>query len=272
MNVGDISITAVHDGRFVVPATGFFLSTSEQDWAPHRAFLTPDGQLPLELGGFLVRTGDRLVLIDTGAGRRHEPGFGQLLASLAAVGVEPADITDVVFTHLHFDHVGWASDGGQIVFPQATHRCHQRDWDHFCGPDPDVEVLARSIFHSLPAAERLGPVAARIETWSGDVTIAPGIDVRSAPGHTPGSTVIVLSSGSERALLLGDVAHCPVELLDDEWAALGDVDPALARRTRQVWAAEMEGTGVAAAAAHFPGMQFGRLISGQGRRRWVFGS
>ena len=92
----------------------------------------------------------------------------------------------------------------------------------------------------------------------------------TAPGHTPGSTIVVLSSGDARALLLGDVVHCPVELLDDEWAGVGDVDPALAQRTRVALAQELEGSSTPVAAAHFPGMQFGRLLGAQGTRRWVF--
>jgi hypothetical protein len=82
---------------------------------------------------------------------------------------------------------------------------------------------------------------------------------------------VVISSGTERALLLGDVVHCPVELLDDEWAGMGDVDPALAQQTRVALARELEGSQVPAAAAHFPGMQFGRLLAAEGSRRWVFG-
>jgi glyoxylase-like metal-dependent hydrolase (beta-lactamase superfamily II) len=269
MNVGDVTITPVHDGRFLVPANAFFPSTSVADWAPHQAFLNDDGLLPLELGGFLVRTGDRDVLVDCGAGRRSEPENGRLLASLRGLGVSPADVTDLVFTHLHFDHVGWATEEGAVVFPNATYRCDSRDWEYFCGPEAD-ESLSQSIFKSMTAIERLGPVASQLETWSGDTSLAPGIDARAAPGHTPGSNVIVLSSGGSRALLLGDVAHCPVELLDSEWAALGDVDQRLARTTREVWAREMEGTGVVAAAAHFPGMRFGRLLPGDGARHWVF--
>ncbi|MBV9254592.1 MAG: MBL fold metallo-hydrolase, partial [Actinobacteria bacterium] len=80
---------------------------------------------------------------------------------------------------------------------------------------------------------------------------------------------VVLSSGDQRAMLLGDVVHCPIELLEDEWAGLGDVDPALAKRTRNALARELEGTDVPAAAAHFPGLQFGRLLAGEGRRRWI---
>lgn len=269
MNVGDVTITPVHDGRFLVPANAFFPSTSPEDWLPHRAFLNDDGLLPLELGGFLVRSGDRIILVDCGAGRRAEPENGRLLASLSAIGVAAGDVTDVVFTHLHFDHVGWASDAGAAVFPNATYRCDSRDWSHFCGPDAD-ESLSQAIFNSVPASERLGPIASRFEMWSGDVSLAPGLDVRSAPGHTPGSNVIVVSSGTDRALLLGDVVHCPVELLENEWAALGDVDPRLASTTREAWAREMESTGVMAAAAHFPGMQFGRLLAGNGARQWVF--
>jgi len=269
VRVGDITVTPVHDGCFLVPPTAFFPSTSAADWAPHQAFLNDDGRLPLDLGGFLVRTGDRVILVDCGAGRRTEPENGHLLTSLRALGVSAADVTDLVFTHLHFDHVGWATDNGAVVFENATYRCDSRDWVHFCGPDAD-ESLSQAIFKSMTAVERLGPVASRFEMWSGDASLAPGLDVRSAPGHTPGSNVIVLSSGGSRALLLGDVAHCPVELLDSEWAALGDVDPALARVTREAWAREMEGTGVAASAAHFPGMRFGRLLPGDGARHWVF--
>ena len=81
--------------------------------------------------------------------------------------------------------------------------------------------------------------------------------------------MLVLSSGSERALLLGDAVHCPVELLEAEWASLGDVDQALAVRTREALAREFEGTGIPMAGPHFPGMRFGRLLPGTGRRYWT---
>jgi hypothetical protein len=70
-------------------------------------------------------------------------------------------------------------------------------------------------------------------------------------------------------MLLGDVVHCPVELLDEEWAGVGDLDPELAKRTRNALARELEGTDTPVAAAHFPGLVFGRLLAGEGRRNWV---
>ena len=118
-------------------------------------------------------------------------------------------------------------------------------------------------------AEFLAPVADRFEVWD-EGNIGPGVTVTAAPGHTPGSTVFVISSGPERALLIGDVAHCPVEFLEPEWEVLSDVDPELARRTREALAREYEGTDVPMAASHFDGMQFGRLLPASGKRAWVF--
>ena len=262
MQIGDLSIEPVFDGVMKAKPTAFKGSTDEQ-WAPHRRFLDKDGMVELALGGFLVRgPGERLVLVDTGigvgsgvsAGGNQYVG-GELLNGLAAQGVSPDDITDVIFTHLHFDHVGWASRAGAIVFPNATYRCDMRDWEHFLDNERVRPLLA--------------PIEDRLQTWQGSGPLVPGIDAMMAPGHTPGSTIIVLSSGASRGLLLGDVVHCPVELLDDEWAGLGDVDPELAKRTRNALAREIEGTETPVAAAHFPGMVFGRLLAANGKRSWV---
>ena len=125
MRVGDLEILPVHDGVALLPPSEAFVGTPDAAWGPHRQFLTSDGELELALGGFLLRTGDRVVLVDCGVGRIEAGPFkgGAFLASLAALGVQPAEVTDVLFTHLHFDHVGWATQQGAIVFPNATYRC-----------------------------------------------------------------------------------------------------------------------------------------------------
>jgi glyoxylase-like metal-dependent hydrolase (beta-lactamase superfamily II) len=117
---------------------------------------------------------------------------------------------------------------------------------------------------------KLTPLADRLEPFADDTTIAPGVTVRHTPGHTPGSAIVVVSDGGERAMLLGDVVHCPAELMEDDWEAIADVDAALARRTREALARELEGTDIPLAAAHFPQLQFGRLLPGTARRRWTF--
>ena len=256
--IGDIEIQPVIDGVARMRPTDAFAGTTDDDWSQHRRFLADDGMLEMQLGGFLLRIGDRVVLVDAGLGSITRGPFvgGELLNNLAALGVRPEEVTDVVFTHLHFDHVGWATQQGRVVFTNATYRCDERDWSHFVGPDPG-------------ATKKLTPIESQLEPWSSSGPLLPGLDCMAAPGHTPGSTIVVVSSGTDRALLLGDVVHCPVELLDDEWDGLGDVDPDLAKRTRNALAREIEGTDVPVAAAHFPGMQFGRLLTAQGRRNWV---
>lgn len=262
MQIGDVVIEPVYDGEMLMPATAFAGTTMEQ-WAPHQQFLDDQGRLNFALGGFLVRAKDRVVLVDAGIGERsgeirNGAGYykgGELLKNLARLKVRPEDVTDVVFTHLHFDHVGWAAQGDIITFPNAAYRCDVRDWEHFRGNERVEEILAA--------------IEQRVKTWQGSGPLAPGIDAMSAPGHTPGSTILVLSSGTARGMLVGDVIHCPVELIDDEWSGLGDVDPELAKRTKNALAREIEGTDTPVAAAHFPGMVFGRLLSANGRRSWV---
>lgn len=275
MRVGEIDIVGVTDGFGKLVATDAYAGRlmpgnedlpppkgrgiEESDWELHRTFLDDKGMLTIAIGGFLVRSADRLVLVDCGLGPLDVGTMrgGKLLAELAALGVEPADITDVVLTHLHFDHVGWTTQKGSVVFDRATYRCDRRDWEHFVGPDEG-------------ATRKLSPLHDRLETWEGSGPLLPGMDTMAAPGHTPGSTILVISSGVDRAMLLGDVVHCPVELLDDEWAGMADVDPDLALRTRTALVRELEGSEIPAAAAHFPGLQFGRLLSGSGKRSWVF--
>ncbi|HWE54067.1 MAG TPA: MBL fold metallo-hydrolase [Acidimicrobiales bacterium] len=258
--MGDFTIESVMDGVGAFSPTLSFRGTTEEQWAPHRDLLDADGKLEFSMGGFLVRGGGHTTLIDLGLGPKSFLGIdgGRFLESLAAFGVAPGDVTDVLLTHLHFDHIGWATDaGGQAVFPNATYRCHAADWEHFTVDHPGAE------------SEMLVPIASRFEVWSDDDTLLPGIDTMTAPGHTPGSTVLVVSSGDDRAMLLGDVVHCPIELVDDEWAGMFDVDPEMAKRTRVALNRELEGSDVPVAASHFPGLRFGRLLPGKGTRRWV---
>jgi glyoxylase-like metal-dependent hydrolase (beta-lactamase superfamily II) len=273
IDLGRCSITPVLDSVVRRLPTAAYASTTEAQWAEHASLLEDDGMLALPIGAYLVRTGDRVVLVDAGIGPDDValpggavfPG-GSLLENLTATGTAPDDITDVVFTHLHIDHIGWAARGGRPVFSNADYRCHAADWDYFVlgngagAPGGDL------------VAERLAPLFERITTWDSSGNLFEGFDVVETPGHTPGSSMIVLSSGAMRAVLLGDVVHCPVELVDEEWETIGDVDPVLARRTATRLARELEGRETLIGAAHFKELRFGRLLVGEGQRSWRFES
>ena len=264
VEVGGISVTPVVDSVVRLVPTKAYESTTAVDWSRHAALLDDEGFLRVTLGGYVVRSGDRVILIDAGVGPEDRVGKnatmpgGKMLDNLRASGTGPEESTDVVFTHLHVDHVGWGAGGDRVTFANATYRCHQADWDYFTNGGP------------MGAPEKLAVMAPAMECWSRSTTLAPGVDVIDAPGHTPGSSIVVLSDGDERCVLLGDVVHCPAELVEDEWQTIGDVDPALARRTATQLAKEYEGSEVTIGAAHFSDLKFGRLLVGEAQRRWVF--
>lgn len=259
MDVGDIRIDPVLDGVITASPEDVLRKPGIEDaWGAHRDLLTADGRLEMAVGGFLVRSGDRVVLVDAGLGPfdRDDYRAGQLLDSLAALGVAPDDVTDVLLTHLHFDHVGWATQQGTVVFPNAVHRVHEADWAWFVTRPEAVPGGVR----------KLSPLAGHVETFAGECAIAPGVTARPVPGHTPGSTVFELASGGQRALLLGDVVHSVVELLEPGWEFAFDTDRAAAAAVRERISAELRQTGDPAAAAHFPGLAFGRFAGDE----WVF--
>lgn len=261
MKVGSIEILPVFDGIGREVASEVLYRPGVSDaWSCHSEHLDAEGVLNLPLGGFLVRTGERVVLVDAGVGGIDNGKYsgGGFLDSLRGHGVAPEDVTDVVFTHLHFDHVGWATRKGTVVFPNATYRVHTADWAHFV-ESPEAEP---------GAVRKLGPLSDRLETFDADTSIAPGLDTRHTPGHTPGSTVYVVSDGGERALLLGDVVHSVVELAERDWEAVFDVDPVAARAARNALADEVADTTDLVVGAHFPGLEFGRVVTTSGARRF----
>ncbi|MET0993839.1 MAG: MBL fold metallo-hydrolase [Mycobacterium sp.] len=274
MQVGTMEILPVLDATYAAPPSRAYEGADiKEAWEPHRYLLNENGELEGSMGGFLVRGGGggHVTLVDLGLGENTMMGFrgGAMLDSLAKYGLTPGDITDVVMTHLHLDHIGWASQGGARVFPNATYRCDRADWEHFV---VDPSGGGTRTVHPLIALGRdlLEPTTERLETWSTDGPILPGLDAMRIPGHTPGSTIMVVSDGTARAMLLGDVVHCAVELLDDEWDGFADVDPVQAKKARNALVRELEGTDVPVAAAHFPGLQFGRIIFGESPRRFHF--
>lgn len=258
--VGELQLDAVIDGTGSFPPTKSYFGTTELDWAPHADLLNPRGRLEFTVGGLLVRGLGHTILVDLGLGPRTFFGMrgGAFLDELTALGVQPAEVTDVLFTHLHYDHIGWAATSdGEPVFGQATYRCASADWKHFIDQNPAGDE-----------ARVLAPIRDRFAFWDEPGTLLPGVHASPTPGHTPGSTVLTLSSGPDRAVLLGDVAHSPVELLEDRWHGLGDVEPEAAQQARNGLSAELAASGVPVVGAHFPELRFGLVRPGEPSRMW----
>lgn len=268
--VGELSVTPLSDGELWIPPDGL-LNKAAEAWPP--GFLNDQGLMGVNFGGFLVRTPTKVIVVDTGIGGGAIPELpiGSFPDRLGAAGVSPGDVDVVIFTHLHFDHVGWSTDGHVPLFTRAAHHGHAIDWAYYYGPDPHAETgPGRDDFGAIPAPERLAPLADTILLHGGERTeIAPGVTLRLAPGHTPGHCIIELASAGERAVLLADASHNPAQLLTDDWASLTDVDPDQARATRAALARELTDSGTLVTMTHDAGNVFGRLQTVGGVRQWI---
>jgi len=270
--IGDLDVTVVSDGMARAPGTMYFPGSTPEQWEVHKRWLDHAGNVEFPFSCFLVRSGGRTVLIDTGLGQVNMFNFhgGDLLSELAKEGVKAEDIDTVFVTHLHVDHCGTVAvlegESARPAFPNATYRWTAREHEFWGGPEletafvtPDQKAYMKAMFAA---------VAGRVKTADDGEAIAPGINVISTPGHTHGHAGIVLSSGAERAFVLGDAISCPVQLTETEWSGMGDVDKELARRSQEAVAREAEATGALLTAAHFPGLTFGRVLTGEGKRYW----
>ncbi|MFF9565026.1 MBL fold metallo-hydrolase [Leifsonia sp. NPDC014704] len=268
MRVGGLRVDAISDGAFVARPSYF------GDRVPATArpdVFDRDGAAWLPIGCFLIREEQgetdgaaAVVLVDAGLGPALDPmpdGMmligGQLPTGLRAAGIHPAEVTDIVITHFHMDHVGWLfGTDAQPTFPNARLWFGAGEWAHFVEGRGEMAPHIRAGFRALGGTLTLQPVDT-------EVVVMPGVRAVPAPGHTPGHLAVVVESRGERLLLLGDAITIPQQLAEEGWHSLGDVDAARAERTRQgLWERLVE-PGTTGVGAHFPELRSGRLVGGE---------
>ena len=212
-SVGNVELVALQDTYLRPKLTDFFPEAAGASLEPYRDLLTDADELSVSITPWLIRSAGRTILVDTGMGGRPvaaplgvEPALPALLAE---AGVPPEEIDVVAFTHLHFDHTGWNTvdrDGAPTpLFPNARHVVQQTEWDYWAdgatGAEPD---RARGLDPITAAG--LWDVADGEQALTAEVVTVP------TPGHTPGHVALMVSSGGESALLIGDAAHSPVQV------------------------------------------------------------
>ncbi|MCP2167787.1 MBL fold metallo-hydrolase [Goodfellowiella coeruleoviolacea] len=230
--LGDVEVIRVVEwhGPFV-PAADLVPEAPAEVWQDNADWLAPDhwepdsGRAVLALQTWVLRSGGRTVVVDPGVGNGRErpdsPPFhhwqGDFLGLLARAGVQPRDVDVVVNTHLHVDHVGWNTvdaDGEWVpTFPNAQYLIPAADDFHF-GPDNGYGKGLRED-DRLTYQDSIAPVhqAGQVVLWDGVHRIDEHLTLEAAPGHTPGSSVLRLASGSDRAVFVGDLLHSPVQVL-----------------------------------------------------------
>ncbi|MFF5449200.1 MBL fold metallo-hydrolase [Streptomyces sp. NPDC012888] len=230
---GEVEVIRVVEwqGAFA-PARTLVPDSTEELWKDNGDWLVPDHWEPgadvavMALQTWVLRSGGRTVLVDTGVGNGRErpgsPAFhhwqGDFLGPLERAGVRPEDVDLVVNTHLHADHVGWntrAVDGEWVpTFPNARYLLPAADAFHF-GPD-NAYGGGLSEDDRLVWEDSVAPVlrAGQAQLWDGEHRVDEHLVLESAPGHTPGSSVLRLASGDDRAVFVGDLLHSPVQILE----------------------------------------------------------
>lgn len=269
ISIGDIEITSVWDGTLEASLASILRLDPEEAARLVAAEHAASGVDPLILPvrAFLVRGPGYLVLVDTGSGNTKGPTMGHLPSSLTALGVAPADITHVLMTHLHMDHIGGLiDDEGRPAFARAELLLHAEEARYFLDT-PDAAIDARSRRH-LPFQRRaIAACGDRVRSLV-DGEGLPGLVARLAPGHTPGHTCWEVASRGARAVLLGDIIHLgAVQLGRPSSAMIYDVDAERAASTRVEVLERVAREGTIVAGAHLPASGLGRIeVAGAGYR------
>ncbi|MEE1613866.1 MBL fold metallo-hydrolase [Microvirga sp. CF3016] len=234
--VGDIEVTAINDGIAPRALEGFIrnaeLSAVQQ--AAREAFL-PQDTIQNTFNALVIRNGDRLTIVDTGNGDMGAPTTGRWMDNFRAAGFDPSQVNTVVISHFHGDHInGLRRKDGTAVFPNAEVMVPAAEWA-FWMDDARMNQAPENARGGFQGARRVfGPIAKDVKQYEADKEIVPGLTSIAAPGHTPGHTAFMLSSGSGRLLILSDTANHPALFVrNPDWSAVFDMDADQARATRR---------------------------------------
>ncbi|MBC8026478.1 MAG: MBL fold metallo-hydrolase [Steroidobacteraceae bacterium] len=208
----------------------------------------PTDNFHLSIQPLLVKTTDKVLLFDTGAGGNFGPGAGKLAASLAEAGIDPQSVTDIFISHSHGDHVGGLVNAeGGLNFPNATIHMSSAEWKHATS---DEKYAAMT-----------GAMKPKVKGFTPNAELVPGV-VRAVEvkGHTPGHSAYRITSGQDSILYVGDsMHHYVVSVQRPEWVISFDGDAKTGAASRATLIADSAAAGQRIYAVHFPFPGIGKL-------------
>lgn len=270
--VGDLRVTVLLDGFFDLGRPLITNATAEQiDAGMTNAYLGTGDQIRLPISIHLVHGADGITMIDAGSGSAFGPTAGRVAAALNTMGIGTEEITRIVLTHMHPDHIGGLlSSDGKAVFGSASLHVHEADlkfWtdEAIAASVPDDSkpffALARSV--SAAYGERLNP-------FVGSADIGGGLSTVEAFGHTPGHSAVRVSGGTDQLLILGDAAAiAAVQFVHPDAGIAFDADGAQAAVTRKAIFDMVSVDRIAVAATHLPFPGVGHVERTNSAYAWV---
>ena len=260
--VGDFQVTALSDGTVALPVDQLLTRTTPAQVKKILARNYLQSPLETSVNGYLINTGSKLVLVDTGAASLFGPTLGKLVANLKAAGYQPEQVDEVYITHLHPDHVGGLMAGDKPAFPNATVRADQHEADFWLSQAnmDKAPADAKGFFQGAMASLNPYIAAGKFKPFDGDSELLPGIRAQAARGHTAGHSLFVAESKGQKIVFWGDLMHVAAVQFENPSVTIQfDTDSKAAAAQRRKAYAEAARQGYLVAAAHlsFPGI--GRL-------------
>jgi glyoxylase-like metal-dependent hydrolase (beta-lactamase superfamily II) len=268
ITIGDIVVSAINDG---VHQASFDDLVTRDRAACESAHLGEFRLAPpwLTINCFVIRTGDRTVLVDAGYARETEH-VGRLAENLKAMNVAPADIDTIVMTHMHGDHQAGLTDAsGKAIFPKAELILHENEFAYWTddGAMARMPPDGQRNFHLARVA--LGAYGDRVRTVKTD-EVAPGVRAFPTPGHTPGHTAWLIDSRGDQLLIWGDIIHFPgMQFAFPDTSVAYDIDSAAAAEERKKVLKFVAGEKLRVAGVHLDFPAFGHVITSGAAYRFI---
>jgi glyoxylase-like metal-dependent hydrolase (beta-lactamase superfamily II) len=262
--IGTFELTALYDGIWYRPITDAFIHNApfaEVEHALADAFM-PTDKLATPFTTLIVNTGKKLVLLDTGTGGQIAPSAGVLRDNLAAAGIDPKAVDQIVISHFHPDHINGIKDkDNDLVFPNAEILVPAAEWA-FWMDDANMNAAEGALKLTFRNQRRIfADIAKRVARFEPGAEVAPGVVTLPAPGHTPGHTVFAIHSGDQSLMVLSDTAQHPaVFARHPDWQAAFDIDGDAAVATRKKLFDRAAADRMLVTGYHFPFPACGHLI------------